>query len=186
MAFRIQDIKSALDRGGARPSLFNISLQLPGSIDIPGKDAFGRKISFLCRAASLPASTMTPIEVPYFGRKIKVAGARNFAEWQITIINDEDFVLRNAFESWLSAINSHAGNIRNSGATSNPESYKTDAIVRQYAKDNEVQPIRKYKFQGLFPSEVSAIELNWGEDNAIEEFTVTLQYDLWELDTSAE
>lgn len=186
MAFRIQDIKSALEFGGARPSHFNITMQLPDALDFGGKDQFNRKISFLCRAASLPASTMTPIQVPYFGRKIKVAGNREFAEWQITIINDEDFVIRNAFETWLAAINGHSSNLRNSGVTSAPETYKTDAVVRQFAKDNETNPIRKYRFQGLFPSETAAIELNWGSDNEIEEFTVTLQYDLWELDTSAE
>ena len=186
MPFNIQDIKSALEFGGARASHFNVAMQLPGTLDIPGKDVFNRKISFLCNAASLPPSTMTTIDVPYFGRKIKVAGNRTFPEWTLTIINDEDFTLRNAFEAWLGAINGHSSNLRNSGANSSPASYKTDAVVKQFAKDNEITPIRKYKFQGLFPSEVSPIELSWGTENEIESFTVTLQYDLWEVDNSAE
>ena len=186
MAFRIQDIKSALEFGGARPSLFNITLQLPQQIEVANKDVFSRKISFLCNAAALPASSIAPIEVSYFGRKIKVAGNRTFAEWTITVINDEDFALRNAFEAWMGAINGHSSNLRNSGASSSPASYKTDAIVKQFAKDSETTPIRKYKFQGIFPTEVSPIELSWGSENEIEQFTVTLQYDLWELDTSAE
>lgn len=186
MAFRIQDIKSALESGGARPSLFNVVLQLPGQIEVAGKDLFNRKISFLCNAASLPPSTIAPIEVSYFGRKIKVAGNRSFPEWQLTIINDEDFALRNAFEAWMGAINGHSSNLRNSGASSSPASYKTDSIVKQFAKDSETTPIRKYKFQGVFPTEVSPIELNWASENEIESFTVTLQYDLWELDTSSE
>lgn len=186
MAFRIQDIKSALEFGGARPSHFNVTLQLPGALDVAGKDLFQRKISFLCNAASLPPSTVSAIDVAYFGRKIKVAGNRSFPEWTLTIINDEDFALRNAFEAWLGAINGHSSNLRNSGATSSPASYKTDAVVKQFAKDSETTPIRKYKFQGLFPSEVSPIELSWGSENEIESFTVTFQYDLWEVDTSAE
>lgn len=186
MAFRIQDIKSALEFGGARPSLFNVTLQLPSALNVEGKDLFSRKISFLCNAASLPPSTISPIEVAYFGRKIKVAGNRTFPEWSLTIINDEDFALRNAFEAWMGAINGHSTNLRNSGASSSPQSYKTDAIVKQFAKDSETTPIRKYKFQGLFPTEVSPIEVNWSSENEIETFTVQLQYDLWELDTSSE
>jgi len=186
MAFRIQDIKSALELGGARPSLFNVTLQLPQALDIPGKDVFARKISFLCNAASLPPSTLAAIEVSYFGRKIKVAGNRTFPEWTLTIINDEDFALRDAFEKWSAAINGHSSNLRNSGATSSPSSYKTDAIVKQFGKDSETSPIRKYQFQGVFPTEVSPIEVNWSSENEIESFTVTFQYDLWELDLSAE
>lgn len=183
MAFSIQDIKSALQFGGARPSLFNVSVNLPAAINID-RSTFNRKISFLCNAAQLPASTIAPIEVSYFGRKIKVAGQRTFADWTITVLNDEDFVLRNAFETWMQAINGHSSNLRGLGASSSPESYKADAVVRQFAKDNDVTPIRKYKFQGMYPTEVSAIDLNWGTDNEIETFTVTLAYDLWELDNT--
>ena len=38
------------------------------------------------------------INVPFRGRILKV-GDRTF-EWTVTIINDEDFVLRTAFEKW--------------------------------------------------------------------------------------
>jgi hypothetical protein len=186
MAFRPQDIKSALEFGGARPSHFQVSLQLPSNLEIPNKDVFQRKISFLASAASLPASTITPIEVSYFARKIKVAGSRTFEDWTITVLNDEDFALRGAFEAWSNAINGRTSNLRQNGATSSPESYKTDALVKQFAKDSETTPIRKYRFQGLFPTAVSTIELNWNTDSEIETFTVNFAYDLWELDTSAE
>lgn len=193
MGFRIQDIKSALQYGGARPSLFDITMQLPASLEIDGnfapntsKDAFARQISFLCTAASLPASTISEIDVPYKGRKIKVAGSRTFEAWSITVLNDEDFVIRKSFEAWMNAINHHSLNIRGSGVSSSPESYKTDAIVKQYAKDNDQAAIRKIRFTGLFPTAVSAIELNWATENEIENFTVTLAYDLWEPDNSAD
>ncbi len=182
MAFKVQDIKSALQFGGARPSHFNVTLQLPTGIQPAGVDTgtFKQKISFLCSAASLPPSSIAPIEVSYFGRKIKVAGTRTFPEWTVTIINDEDFLLRNAFEGWMEAINGRSSNLRNSGATAAPESYKTDGVVTQFGKADETVAIRKYKFVGLFPSEVSPIELSWGTDNEIETFTVQFQYDYWE------
>lgn len=184
MAFRIQDIKSKLEFGGARSTLFNVVITLPDTIDFDApanRDVFGSKISFLCRAASLPASNLGTLTVPYFGRNIKLGGQRTFDAWSITVINDEDFALRSCFEAWVNAINSATENMRMKGATSSPSTYKTDAIASQFAKDNDAQPIYKYRFEGLFPENVSEISLNW-ETESIEEFTVSFQYDLWELD----
>lgn len=186
MAFNIEDMKSKLEYGGARPSLFSVVLTLPDALQYAGKGTFNSKIEFLCRAASIPNAPIASIEVPYYGRKVKYAGFKTYPEWTITIINDEDFALRDAFESWANAINEHRANIRNSGITSRPSTYKSSAFVRQYAKDADVSRTRKYKFEGVWPSDMTAIDLNWGTDNEIEEFTVTLQYDLWTLDTTAE
>ncbi|MEK9799752.1 MAG: hypothetical protein VW647_02560, partial [Alphaproteobacteria bacterium] len=66
------------------------------------------------KASSIPASTVGQIEVPYFGRKVKMAGNRTFENWQVTVLNDEDFLVRNAFEKWSSFINSHENNLRDS------------------------------------------------------------------------
>jgi hypothetical protein len=192
MSFRIQDIKSALKFGGARPSLFNVTMQLPSAVQVDGnfapgisKGDFNSKFSFLCRAASLPQSTVASINVPYMGAKMKVAGNRTYEDWSVTVINDEDFAIRKGFEMWLHAINHQSDNIRNNGATSQPASYKTDALVSQFAKDNDVDPIRKIKFYGLFPTQISAIELDWDSTDTIETFTVTFAYDYHLPDNSS-
>ena len=172
MAFNIQEIRSQLVLGGARASLFQVQIANPanGAGDI--------KVPFMVKAAQIPASTTGVIEVPYFGRKIKVAGDRTFAEWTVTIINDEDFLVRNAMEQWMNSINSHAGNIREFGSAS-PLLYKSNAQITQFSKTGV--PIREYTFNGMFPTEVSAIEMAWETTDAIEEFTVTFQYDFWEV-----
>jgi len=172
MAFNIQEIRSQLVLGGARASLFQVQIANPanGAGDI--------KVPFMVKAAAIPASTLGSIEVPYFGRKIKVAGDRTFAEWTVTIINDEDFLVRNAMEQWSNSINSHAGNIREFGSAS-PLLYKSNAQITQFSKTGV--PIREYTFNGMFPTEVSAIEMAWETTDAIEEFTVTFQYDFWEV-----
>tara|TARA_B110000503_G_scaffold76043_1_gene117424 strand:+ start:1221 stop:1769 length:549 start_codon:yes stop_codon:yes gene_type:complete len=172
MAFNIQEIRSQLVLGGARASLFQVT------INNPSNSAADIKVPFMAKAASLPASTLGQIEVPYFGRKIKVAGDRTFAEWTVTIINDEDFLVRNAMEQWMNSINSHAGNIRDFGSAS-PLLYKSDAQITQFSKTGV--PIREYSFRGLFPTEVSTIEMAWETTDAIEEFTVNFQYDWWEV-----
>lgn len=172
MAFNIQEIRSQLVGGGARPSLFQVTLQNPVNA------AGDLKSSFMVRAAQLPASTLGFIEVPYFGRKIKVAGDRTFAEWTVTVTNDEDFLIRNALEEWSHNINTHETNVRGTGGAA-PTLYKAQAQVIQYSKAGDA--LREYTFNGLFPIEISAIDLDWNATDAIEEFTVTFQYDWWEV-----
>jgi hypothetical protein len=172
MAFNIQEIRSQLVLGGARNSLFQVQIANPanGAGDI--------KVPFMVKAAQLPASNLGTITVPYFGRQIKIAGDREFAAWTVTIINDEDFLIRNAMEQWMHSINSHAGNIREFGSAS-PLLYKSNAQITQFSKTGV--PIREYTFSGMFPTEVSAIDMNWETQNTIEEFTVTFEYDFWEV-----
>lgn len=172
MAFNVNEIRSQLSLGGARNSLFQVTIQNPanGVADI--------KVPFLVRAAQIPASTLGLIEVPYFGRKVRMAGDRTFADWTVTVINDEDFLIRNALEQWSNQIQSHQGNLRQFGSAS-PSAYKAQAQVTQFSKTGNA--IRTYTFNGIFPTEISPIELDWNATDTIEEFTVTFQYDWWEV-----
>jgi len=172
MAFNVNEFAGALKAGGARPSLFQVQITNP----INGvADA---QVPFLCKAATIPESTISAIDVPYFGRNIKLAGTRTFAEWTPTIINDEDFAIRNAMEQWSNAINSFQGNLNNAGGTA-PSLYKANALVTQYSKTGEI--LRVYDFVGIFPTEVSSMDLGWENGDAIEEFTVTFAYDYWQV-----
>lgn len=173
MAFNISDMRSQLTGGGARPTLFEVQITNP----INGVADF--KVPFMVKASSLPASTIGAVEVPYFGRKIKIAGDRTFEDWEVTVINDEDFAVRNAMEQWMNAMNSHVGNVRDTARLA-PESYKTQAQIRQFSKVGG-DPIREYTFNGLFPTNISAIETSWETNDTIEEFTVTFGYDWWEV-----
>lgn len=172
MAFNINEIRSQLSLGGARNSLFQVTIQNPanGAADV--------KVPFLVRAAQIPASTLGLIEVPYFGRKIRLAGDRTFADWTVTVINDEDFAIRNAMEQWSNQIQTFQTNVREFN-TASPSAYKAQAQVTQFSKTG--QAIRTYTFNGIFPTEVSPIDLDWNATDSIEEFTVTFQYDWWEV-----
>jgi hypothetical protein len=168
VVFSINNFKSQLVGGGARPSLFQIQITNP----ITGISDF--KLPFMAKAASIPESTTNSYAVPYFGRLIKYGGDRTFNAWQVTIINDEDFVIRNSLEAWSNAINSHVSNTR-----AYPAQYKSDAIITQYAKDGSV--LRIYNFEGLFPTNISEIQMAWSAMDEIEEFAVTFEYDLWTI-----
>lgn len=178
MAFNVDQFRSVMEYDGARPNLFEVSLQFPNYVEL-GSLA-GAQSRFMCKTAQLPGSTVGVVEVPYFGRQIRVAGNRTFAEWSVTIINDEDFAIRNAFERWHRGINGNVNNLRSASAvnTNGSASYAVDATVRQYSKLGG-SPIKQYKFVGMFPSDVAAIDLDWGSNDTIEEYSVTLTYQYW-------
>lgn len=185
MAFNVQNFRSnGLRLGGARPSLFQVEMTFPSGVGQPS--AAGR-VQYLVRAAQLPAATIDPVEVPYFGRKIKLAGDRTFADWTVTVMNDEDFQLRSTFENWSNKMNSIIGNVGSLPPGDDSNGYKTTATVYQFgrtagsaASTGENEVIRAYKFVGIFPTTIDAIALDWDNTNAIETFDVTFSYDWWE------
>lgn len=174
MPFNINTFKQrGLVYGGARPSLFNVFLSVPQGIGIDNVSA--DKFRFVCRTAELPASDVTSFDIPYFGRKIKLAGDRTFTDWSVTVMNDEDFAVRSMFETWSNAINRMVANVRDPVISA--EQYKADLEVIQYSKDGS--EIRSYEIIGAFPTQIGAISLDWDSANSIETFTVNFAYDYW-------
>lgn len=174
MAFNIDQFKvNGLQYGGARPALFQVTVTPPGPIGLDLTSA--RKFEFTARAASLPEATVSPVEIPYFGRKIKIAGDRSFNDWNVTVMNDEDFGVRAMFEKWSNAINRLVSNTRQ--ADINVENYKAQMDVIQYSKDGSI--IRSYQIIGAFPTTIEAIALDWDLTNQVETFAVGFAYDYW-------
>jgi hypothetical protein len=174
MAFNVTEFRSNLLGDGARPNLFQVSMNFPAFANAA---VAGQKTTFLAKAAQLPGSSLGMVPMYYFGRELKLAGNRNFADWTITVINDEDFIIRNGFESWMNGINSHAGNLRNPAAA-NMLGYSVDANVLQYGKAGAV--LKNYKFVGLYPVDLTPIDLDWGSQDQIEEYSVTFAFQWWE------
>ena len=170
--FDINRIKAELVGGGARPSLFQVMITNPIN---PVADI---KVPFMVEAASLPASQIDPVELSYMGRKFYEIGDRTFEQWNTTVINDEDFLVRNALEEWHNAINALERNVRTAGPSAS--SYKSQATVTQYGKDGT--ELRTYKFIGIWPTQIAAIDLSWQTQNEIERFQVTWQYDYYVID----
>jgi len=220
----LDNFKARLFSGGVRPNLFEVELYFPtisdftdfsasstasqqadiagptsgDSVDadqVEGKNRLTEDIRFLVKGAQLPGSNITPIEVPFRGRTLKIAGDRTFDTWTVTVINNSDFNLRDAFERWMSFIAKHDS----TAGTSAPSSYQRDALVHQLgvpgiqsqtAVYNEtstgdldfaenVPVLRSYKFFGVFPTAISPIDLSYDTTDTIEEFTVELQVQYW-------
>lgn len=136
------------------------------------------KAPFMIKAASVPASNLGTAEIPYMGRKIKVAGDRTFEPWNVTVINDEENTVRNAFEVWSDSINGKETNTRHF-INSSPSLYKSQAQISMLSRTGKV--LRVYNFVGLWPANVAAIDLDWSNSDSIQEFQCTLEYDYFEV-----
>ena len=171
MAFSISKFRGgALSKSGARANLFEVTLtgSAAGSFAVNTKE-----FQFACKAAAIPAMAVGVVEVPYFGRVVKVPGNKTFDNWTTTVINDEGFEVRNAMEKWMTAMGTHAGNV----STATEANLYGSADVRQHAKKGGI--IQTYTFVKIFPVSIGEITLGWGENDTIEEFPVEFAYDYW-------
>lgn len=182
----LNKFKAKLVGGGARPNLFECELAFPEGLGVTADEDF----SFMVKAAQLPGSNINVINVPFRGRNLKVAGDRTFDPWTITVINDTNFKIRNAFEKWMNFINRHDDN----AGVITPGAYQKEMKVFQLGRGSvsdstrgalpgagDLIPVLKaYKFYGVFPTAVSPIDLSYDNADAIEEFTVDLQVQWWD------
>jgi len=171
----INDFKAKLSGGGARPNQFKVVMPFPGYAQVGGEI---EDLAFLCQATSLPAMTIGTFTVPFRGRAIKIAGDRTIATWSVTVLNDTNFKLRNAFERWQNGINSMSDN---EGLT-NPGDYQVDAFVDQL--DRNGATIKSYTLRGAFPNDITSIALGMGTNDSIETFDVTFDYQYFDTNTT--
>ena len=177
MAFSIGDFSQALTYGGARANLFKVTIPTPSALDLDGHSGSGagtssNKFQLNAKAATIPPSTIEPVEVPFYGRTFRLPGGRTFDDWETTVTNDEDFRVRDWMEQWSDAINGH------STKQSKNKSYAVDASVEQYSMNGDL--IRKYIMIKAWPHTIGEITLDWSENGTIEEFPVTWAFDWWE------
>ena len=192
----LSQFKSKLIGGGTRPNLFEVSIPtFPSAISeawSAGDDSENGIFKFLCKATALPASNLGSIEIPFRGRTLKVAGDRTFDDWTVTIINDEDFKLRTAFERWSNVMS----RLDDATGVTNPTSYMTDGYVQQLGRGSQVgaasndggesSVLRSYKFFDVFPVTVGEIALSYDTTDQLEEFDVTFRYQYFTIGNSAQ
>lgn len=167
----VDDFKARLTGGGARSNLFQVTLTWP--YGGPTEQA-----AFLCKATSLPGSTINPITIPFRGRQVHVTGDRVFEPWSITVINDANFTVRNAFERWMDRMNSHTVN----AGEVDPRRYTANLYVDQLNKAGNIT--KSYTINGAWPSNLSAIDVSFDSADTIEEFTVEFQIAYWTSNTT--
>ena len=193
----LSQFKSKLLGGGARPNLFEVQVNFPTAVNLgiqgdnPNNSFNQDTFRFLCKAAALPASNIANIDVPFRGRIFKVAGDRTFENWTVTVINDENFNHYRAFQAWMQNI----GQYGDSSGMTNPSDYMGQATVYQLGRNSSTRQaagspatdsrtIAQYKFEDIWPTTVSNIDLSYDSSDAIEEFTVDFQVQYWFPETA--
>ena len=169
MPFNPQLFIGSLVGDGARPNLFEIIFPAAGPL-----------MTLRAQATSIPGSFVGIAPTYYFGRQVKLAGNRVFTEWQVEVLVDEiDYVTgpRAFMERWSNELNTHEGNMRLPSALT-PLSYMRDATVIHYGKAGI--PIATYQMRQCWPTEVSPVGLNWGQNDTIETFSVTFALQYWQ------
>ena len=175
MAFNINNfINRAIPRDGFRPNLFDIYvISKHPSINF----------EFKAKATTIPESAIGVASTYYYGRRVKLAGNREFSNWTISVIMDEqDFMTggtRGSFETWMSNINYHVNNSRNPSYVQPTTGgyFGTAQIVPMY-KDN-TGPLTIYSMENCFPIAVGPITMDWQDNDRIAEFQVTFEYQWW-------
>ena len=170
----VDDFKSKLVGGGARSNMFKVTCNFPSYAQDDVELS-----SFMIKGAQFPSSVVAPIPVLFRGRQLQIAGDRTFEPVSLTVINDTGFEVRNSFERWMNGINEH----NNNSGISNPTDYMADMLVEQLNKQGEVT--KTYDLRGVFPTNLSTIELSYDNENQIEEFTVEMQVQYWESNTTS-
>lgn len=170
MSLNINDFKSALSQGGARPNLFRVRLGFPAGLGIVGLP----KYEFLVRASSIPGVSDGVVEVPFRGRTFKVPGDKEFEDWSVTVYNDNDFAVHNDFIRWKNAI---SGFQTGEAASVSPADLFADIQVEQLNRQNDV--VKRFTLMDAWPNDVAAIDLSFDANPDIEEFEVTFSYQYW-------
>ena len=191
----LSQFKAKLAGGAARANLFEVSIPtFPSSIQGawgPGDDAENGIFKFLCKSATLPASNVGSIDIPFRGRILKVAGDRTFDDWTVSVINDEDFKIRTAFEQWANVMSK----LDDATGVTNPSSYMTDAYVQQLGRGvsaasgsagdgGESSVLRTYKFYDIFPTTIGEIAVSYDDSDAIEQFDITFKVQYYTIGNS--
>ena len=171
----INEFKSRLRGGGARANQFKVTLPFPGYASVGGETS---DLAFLCSATALPGQTVGQVAIPFRGRVLNIAGDRTFEPWTITVLNDTDFKLYRAFERWMNGIN----NMTDNEGIANPADYQVDGFIDQL--DRNGSTLKSYTYRGLFPTALGNIDLNYATNDAIEEFSVTFNFQYFETDTT--
>ena len=168
----IEEFKPVLQGGGVRPTMFQVEMAFPDAVVVDPTQA-DNEGTYLIKAAQLPAATVGFVEVPFRGRKLKVSGDRTFDDWSVTVTNDVSFGLRKGFEKWSELIQ----NMNFALGANELNDYFATATVRQLDRDGN--QLRAYKFEGIWPTEVAAIDLDFDTTDSVEEFGVTFKVQYW-------
>ena len=136
------------------------------------------KVSFFCTSARIPEISLDTAVQPSYLKDLDIPGEKlTYGDLSLRFLIDEDMENYMAIHNWLTGL----------GFPETTQDYK-DLIADpvDVTQPGDAIPVLKaYKFYGIFPTAVSAIDLSYDSTDTIEEFTVDLQVQWWDALDSA-
>jgi hypothetical protein len=178
MAFTVTDFKSKLSAngGGAKPTLFEVTIA--ASVDTELSLVAALSEQFLVKSTQIPGVTISAETLNYAGRPVKYSGKRTYENWTTTVINDENFAIRNKVMKWMVSMSGTLAGTRGVNEGDNPNAtpaYKEGvATVKQLGADGV--PTKTFTLNQLWPTSIASIPVDWSADG-IEEFSVEWCFD---------
>lgn len=176
MPANINAFLNSFQGGGMRPNRYEVIIGFPTALGVTDT-ATQQKISFTCKAASIPSSQIGTANVPYKGRMIKVPGDRVFDDWNVTILIDNDFKGRDVFERWVSIMIGNSTNTTLSANEVNP--LKVFGQAQVHLLDRYDKIIKRYQVTGMYPSSVGEVALGYDQNDSVAEQQVTFAVNEW-------
>ena len=177
MAANVNSFLANFTGGGARANRYEVMIGFPNFLNIRDT-AVQQKISFTCKAASIPASELGEAVVPYKGRQIKVPGDRTFGDWTVTIVIDNDFKGRDVFEEWSGGMLGNTSNVTRSANEVNPAQIFGQAQVHLLDRHDKI--IKRYQITGIWPVSVDQVTIGYDQNDQVMEQNVTFAINNWE------
>lgn len=161
--------------GGVRPNQFVLRVTSPRGLALPGL----LQSEYLGVSTSLPSSTIGQAAAFYRGRMIPLSGERTFNPWTVTFYADQEMAIRTSFERWSNYINDYADNT----GEMDPSQYKSTGdvflLTRNASSKDFINSgayknnIKAYEVQGIFPIDISEVQLGWEMNDQVMTFSVT-------------
>lgn len=183
--------------GHARPNMFEVYLSAPGIVDGVTAKAMSR---IYARATEIPGVTINNIEIPHQGCKTYIPTQRQYNDWTVTLQNDTNYVLRNLIEKWQNAISNYSGipdpnrslsfgsiiNIPFGKKKFNLKDIYCDLYVIHYSNFKIPRPTAVYRLGDAFPLDIAPHDVDWNNNDSVEEVTITFRYNYLQKLTTAD
>lgn len=188
MPFNINDFKSVMNKhgGNARTSLFEVEISptsTDGSLIAPGIINTG-DLRFFCQSVSVPGINLetTPYRPSGIGIPESMPMTAQPEALNCVFMLDSNHRVMTFFHRWISSVMNVGGALGDNsrGLPMHQIEYKSgyaasSLTVRHYSTHN---PFGFYEFQylGVYPTQVSSIDLAWANKDQIATITVNFSY----------
>ena len=156
---------------GSRPNQFVCNIELPSIVEsrVSTSGEFDEKFRFQVEATAQPGKSISQIPLGWRGLIYKMIGDAEVDDWNVTVRNDSDYIVRDTIEAWHELL---SGNVTGEQLESErPEELMSTGYVYQLDKNSNI--LKEYEMIGIWPTTVGEMQNSYEDSNTIQTFDVT-------------